>query len=81
MTSTTSSFRISAALRARLEQTARQMKKRKNWIINQALDEYLKKVRRESLVAEARRQSLLASARTTADERFWGRQADDRGWR
>ncbi len=81
MPSTTSSFRVSETLRARLEQTARQMKKRKNWIINQALDEYLKKVRRESLPAEARRQSLLASAAVAGDERFWGRQVDARGWR
>ena len=57
------------------------MKKRKNWIINQALEEYLRKVRRESVAAEARRQSLLASDSAMEDERFWQAQADARGWR
>jgi predicted DNA-binding protein len=69
--SVTSSFRISETLRLRLEATARQLGKRKNWVINRALEEYLTKTHRASLAKEARRQSLLASRVTTADERFW----------
>ena len=81
MKSVTSSFRISEPLRARLEQTARHMRKRKNWIIHRALEEYLAKTHREALAAEARRQSILASAVTTPDAEFWQAQADTRGWR
>jgi hypothetical protein len=48
-------------LQASAGRTARHLNKGKNWIINQALDEYLRKLDREALIAEARRQSLLAS--------------------
>ena len=81
MNSTTSSYRIQEDLRVRLEHTARQLKKGKNWVINRAIEEYLNRVRRESLAAEARRQSLLASGVVTEDEEFWQRQADTGGWR
>jgi predicted transcriptional regulator len=56
-------------LKARLEATARQMNKGKNWILNRALEEYL--VRHESLAAEARRQSLLAARHPWKDQRAW----------
>ncbi len=81
MRSTTSSYRIQEDLRVRLEQTARQLKKGKNWVINRAIEEYLHRVHRESLAAEARRQSRLASGVVTKDEEFWHRQADTGGWR
>ena len=81
MRSVTSSFRMSLELRKRLEQTARTLKRRKNWIITQAIDEYVQKWHKASLAAEARRQSLLASAKAIDDEEFWEKQADSRGWR
>lgn len=81
MRSTTSSYRIQEDLRVRLELTARQLKKGKNWVINRAIQEYLDRIHRESLAAEARRQSLLASGVVTADEEFWHQQADTGGWR
>jgi predicted DNA-binding protein len=80
VSSTTSSFRISDELRIRLESAASQSGKGKNWILTQALREYLERMREDSLAAEARRQSLLASARTTPEERFWAAGADDRHW-
>ena len=80
MSSTTSSFRISDELRARLESAAAQLGKGKNWILNQALREYLERIREDSLAAEARRQSLLAGGRATPEEQFWAAQADDRNW-
>jgi predicted transcriptional regulator len=80
MRSITSSFRMSPELRKRLEETARTLKKRKNWIIIQALEEYLQKRHRAALAAEARRQSLLASSESAQDEGFWGSQTDARGW-
>ena len=43
MTTVTSSFRMSQELHRRLEETARTMRKPKNWIISQALDEYLQR--------------------------------------
>ncbi len=79
--SVTSSFRISETLRLRLEATARHLGKRKNWVINRALEEYLAKAHHRSLSKEARRQSLLASRVTSADERFWGRQAATDDWK
>ena len=68
-------------LRRRLEARARTLKKPKNWIITQALEEYLQDRNTATLVAEARRQSLLASADVTEDETFWEKQADSAGWR
>jgi predicted transcriptional regulator len=68
-------------LRSRLEKMARHLKKGKNWIINQALDDYLRKTDRDTLAAEARRQSILASTAKDGDNGFWERAADTRGWR
>ena len=82
MATSISSIRLPNELRDRLERTARHLKKGKNWIINQAIDEYLRKVDREALAAEARRQSLLAnSAAEHAQGDFWESIADTRGWR
>ena len=81
MKSTTSSFRIREELRLRLEETARHLKKGKNSIIIQALEEYLDKTHRAALAVEARRQSALASSAVTEDEEFWQQQAEARGWR
>ena len=81
MASSISIIRIPDEVRYRLERTAKYLKKDKNWIINQALDEYLRKVDRETLASEARRQSFLA---TRAAERrqgdFWESISDTRGW-
>lgn len=80
MSSSTSSFRISDELRARFEAAARASGKGKNWILNQALKEYLERMRAESLAAEARRQSLLASGQPAPEAEFWAAQLDDRDW-
>ena len=47
------------------------MNKGKNWIINQALREYLDRHNHEGLRAEARRQSILASRKKWKDEELW----------
>jgi predicted transcriptional regulator len=74
MPTVTSSIRVPGALQNRLERTAKRLKKGRNWIINQALDEYLRKLDREALVAEARRQSLLArDAEAKNDDDFLGK--------
>jgi predicted transcriptional regulator len=68
-------------LRQRLERTARRLKKGKNWIINQALDEYLLKLDRDALAREARRQSLLAKSTEEGETAFWENTVDTHGWR
>jgi predicted DNA-binding protein len=82
MGSSTSSIRIPDGLRKRLERTAKRLKRGKNSIINEALDEYLRRIDREELAVEARRQSLLASEKDHHEEtEAWARMADTRGWR
>ena len=71
---------MSRELRKRLEETARALKKPKNRIIVQALEEHLQGKDRAALTAEARRQSLLASVESVEDEEFWEKQSDTSGW-
>jgi predicted transcriptional regulator len=61
MPSATTSVRLDKRLVHRLEQAAAKLSRGKNWIVVKALDEYLAKVNREDLVAEARRQSRLCA--------------------
>jgi predicted transcriptional regulator len=61
MPTSTSSFRIDSELKLRLELAARRTNHGKNWIINQALNEYLSHHGESDLQAEARRQSLEAA--------------------
>lgn len=79
--SVTTSIRISAELRARLDEAARQLQSGKNRIIAQALEEYLDRVNRQRFLEEARRQSILASAASNDDEDVWLAHADTRGWK
>ena len=75
MASSTSSFRISDAMKASLEDTAQRMNKGKNWIVNEAIKEYLDRHNQDWLRAEARRQSTLASHKKWKDEKFWEKLA------
>jgi predicted DNA-binding protein len=81
MPSSTSSIRIPNELRERLERTAKHLKKGKNSIIVEALDEYLKKTDPVAFAEEARRQSSIAAAAAGEDDRFWESIADTRGWK
>lgn len=81
MRSSTSSIRIPAELRDRLERTAKYLKKGKNSILVQALDEYLKKTDPVAFAEEARRQSLIAAAAAAKEDGFWESIADVRGWK
>jgi predicted DNA-binding protein len=69
--SSTSSFRVSDGLKARLEEASRRMKKGKNRILTEALLEYLDRHTQDSLRAEARRQSLIASRTKWRDQDAW----------
>jgi predicted transcriptional regulator len=77
MPSSTSSFRISDELGARLAKTARRLNKGKNWVINRALEEYFERHSQETLRQEARRQSLLASRKRWKDEELWEKAAQE----
>lgn len=79
--SITSSFRIPEELDVRLERTSRYLKRGKNWVIRRALEDYLDRVGRDALAAEARRQSLVAGGVITEDEKFWRKRADLAGWK
>jgi predicted DNA-binding protein len=77
-----SSVRLPDELRYRLERTARRLKKGKNWIINQALTQYLRKVDRDTLADEPRQQSLVASSAEAREHAwFWEEVSDTRGWK
>ena len=69
--SSTTSIRIPDDLKIRLDRTARRMNKGKNWIIKQALAEYLQRHNMDLLREEARRQSLLASKKKWKDAKLW----------
>ena len=69
--SSTTSIRIPDDLKVRLDSTARRMNKGKNWIIKQALAEYLQRHNIELLQAEARRQSMAASKKKWKDAKLW----------
>ena len=69
--SSTTSIRIPDDLKDRLESTARRMNKGKNWIIKEALAEYLQRHNMDLLRAEARRQSIEASKKKWKDAKLW----------
>jgi predicted transcriptional regulator len=73
--SSTTSIRIPDDLKLRLETTARRMNKGKNWIIKEALAEYLQRHNMDLLRAEAQRQSIAASKMKWKDEKFWNKVA------
>ena len=75
-----SSVRMSQELRKRLDEEVRALKKPKNRIVIQALEEHLQGRDRAAFAAEARRQSLLASVESAQDEQFWAKQSDTSGW-
>ena len=77
----TSSFRISTELRDRLEQAARRLKRGKNSIITQALEEYLNNINGRKFLEEARCQSILASGSPTEAEDVWLEHVDTTGWK
>lgn len=82
MKSVTTSIRLSARLAARLEQAAARLSREKDWIVANALEDYLGKLSGEELVQEARRQSLLASRkRPRKSEAFWASAADTSEWK
>ncbi len=80
--SVTTSIRLAADLRLQLDHAAQRLHRGKNWIVSQALQEYLAKLGESKLVNEAQRQSLLAKQADEANEdiKIWEDNQDDSGW-
>ena len=57
------------------------LKRGKNSIITEALEEYLDRINQQRFLEEARRQSMLASAAPNRDEDVWLEHADTTGWK
>ena len=72
---------MSNELRDRLEKAARRLKRGKNSIVTQALEEYLEKLSRSKFLEEARRQSILAGNSPNEDEDVWLEHADITEWK
>ena len=72
---------MSNELRDRLEKAARRLKRGKNSLVIEALEEYLEKLNRGKFLEEARRQSILASTSLSEDEDVWLEHADTTGWK
>lgn len=77
--SVTTSIRLPTKLREQLENAAYTLHHGKNWIIVQALEEYLGKLNQKKLIADARKQSLLASQKEEDDA--WESNTDTSGWK
>lgn len=71
MASVSSSYRIPADLAAHLEAASKRLHKGKNWIINEALRQYLGLTHYEHLREEAARQSRIASTQKWEDAELW----------
>jgi predicted transcriptional regulator len=79
MHGTTTSIRLSPALREQLEAASHTLHRGKNWIIAQALVEYLGRLEYSTLAKEAQRQSLLSN-QADADIQIWQDNTDTSGW-
>lgn len=75
--SVTTSIRLSPRLRKALELRAKREGRGKNWIISQALEQYLEMAEADALAEEARRQSLRVSSEVVVD---WAADADLDQW-
>jgi predicted transcriptional regulator len=72
---------MSNELSDRLRKAARRLKREKQSLITEALEEYLRKLNRGKFLEEARRQSVLVSASPNQDEEVWMKHADATGWK
>jgi len=73
----TTSIRLPADLSRALARRARAAKRGKNWVIKEALEQYLLGSANDRLRAECRRQSLLVSQRESPDEKAWLNAGED----
>ena len=76
----TTSIRLTPQLRQQLDCLSLCMHRGRNWIISQALQEYMYKNQHHTLAIEARRQSLIASQQTNTLDEDWHNSIDDSDW-
>ncbi len=79
--SSTTSVRLSHPLIRELERRARVSKRGKNWIIREALEQYLYGSAQDELREEAKRQSEKAGRHSSRDAAWGGQGGDTDGWR
>lgn len=75
----TTSIRLPPELSEQLDKAALVLHRGKNWIIKEAVEEYLVKHSHVLLADEAHRQSLLASR--SDDDNAWDEDTDTSGWK
>ncbi len=73
MATVTTSIRMSADLKKRLDRTAKRLKKSRNEIVNELLAEYLSLYDKETLRARIREESRLIAEhdKTNPDVAYW----------
>ncbi len=78
------SVRLSAPLRLELDRAAKRLNRRPNWLISEALSEYLKSQKGDAAFREqARLESLKAAELEKTeqwDQEMWERNIDLTGW-
>lgn len=77
----TTSVRLSQELRLQLDHASQRLHRGRNWIINQAIAEYLAKLGENRIVNEARKQSIRASKADSDEIDIWHENQDDSGWK
>jgi predicted transcriptional regulator len=77
----TTSIRLTPELRQQLDYLSHTLHRGKNWIVVQALQEFINRNNYTILLEEAKRQSLLASqCEINEEEEIWEENTDTTGW-
>jgi predicted DNA-binding protein len=74
------SIRLDWETSEQLKKATHALHRRKNWIIREAIRNYLAQSQVSILAKEARRQSILASKKMTPEEEAWEVGADNTDW-
>ncbi len=81
---TITSVRLASPLRVRLDEMARQLNRRRNWIISEALKEYLVRHGHNILEAQVREESLKIAEQeknlSVWNQEHWEQNFDVAGW-
>lgn len=73
---TITSIRLNSEMKQQLEYASKTLHRGKNWIISQALQNYLNTLNSQMLAKEAKCQSLLASHTQNCDATLWEENND-----
>lgn len=74
------SIRLDSEISEQLEKATHALHRKKNWIIQEAIKNYLAQLQTSVLAREARRQSILASKKMTLEEEAWELGGDKTDW-